>query len=728
MESSESNEVSRNHFVRDPLRYDDSSMEKDTHKPPGPQTKEDLLKLGDTADKLGKEPAGGELKDFLLYQGLLLGALSDVTLNISDAKQYRLHRFVLAQSPAFRDHFLTRDFTPGEVVTINSLDDFTDLEAVEHVLNRMYGNFGDRYYECKNLIAIMAFCIQLGMMEWFHGYLDHALARLCSDNLLLMLKFSQDEFYGQYVERQVFPVIKHYMIRYGTHLGLQLWRYLPVDLVVDIMINDGFIYTASHVDDKRKELGYCKVIVGKEFDRWTFLRDMYFDRVGLDNESLRLARKEKVLPSHITQELIEEHSPLFDLLNSNFIQYCNMNPAQWKEVRKESFLGVSLLIRPDVIADAVCQGVVLRRQIEGADPSAVKLDLCYAPDYEIPDDILTYDIPKTDQFVYRPRRVELEVNDIPKDITVNGEEPVEESIEGKPTEEDPIEDDPIEDPVVDDRSTFPPIRFSVEFQFHRGIGAMSINTPLRAEPVFYAGSWWQFWIQRTRDKGEPADRINMYIRRVGKPPELPDESNSRDSWTTFSELNYDEFTREAMSGRFSEELLDQLLEGEDGMEFYNDNRPTIRAYFRVYASSAIAGYDPEKSIMIENKESPKIKCPAVSRTTMFESKPTDFPLDSSVMVPGRLLLNEVEEAQELKEFTNDSAYFQVEVDRIMKGGPLDLPKKNVSSLLAAYQHTGEVSNQRPDDTNSSDILVTRSLMERDVVWSNMKFAVVVGIV
>ncbi|KAK6337902.1 hypothetical protein TWF696_001380 [Orbilia brochopaga] len=708
----EQRKTSRNHFIRDPLRYNNLHTPVGAQRRTRPQTKEYILKVGDTIDKLGEEPAGGELKDFLLYHGLMLGALSDVTLNISDTKQYRLHRFVLAQSPAFRDHFMTRDFTPGEVVTINSLDEFTDLEAVEHVLNRMYGNFGDRYYECKNLIPIMAFCIQLGMMDWFHGYLDRALARLSSDNLLLMLKFSQDEFYGQYVERQVLPVIKHYMIRYGTHLGLQVWRYLPAELVVDIMINDGFIYTASHVDDKRKELGYCKVIVGKEFDRWTFIRDMYYDRVGLDNESLRRARKEKMLPPHITQELIEEHSPLFDLLNSNLLHYCNMSPAQWKEVRKESFLGVSLLIRPDVIADGVCQGVVLRRQIENANPGAVKLNLCCSPDHEIPHDILTYYIPKTDRFVYRPRRVELEFDHTPEaTMTGNGKDPTNDGS------------------FVDDISTFPPIRFSVEFQFHHGIGAVSVNMPLRAEPVFYAGSWWQFWIQRSREEDEPADRINMYIRRVGKPSDICDESASRDSWTTFSDINYDEFTREAMSGRFSEELLNQLLEGEDGMEFYQDNRPTIRAYFRVYASSAIAGYDPEKFIMIKNKESSKIKCPAVSRTTIFESKPTDFPLDYSVMIPGRLLVNEVEEAQELREFINDSAYFQVGVDRIMEEGPLELPTKRVSDLLVAYEHTGEVSNDWAGDSGStSDALVSRSLMERDVVWSNMKFAIVIGIV
>ncbi|KAJ6258614.1 hypothetical protein Dda_6661 [Drechslerella dactyloides] len=721
METQERSNISRNHFIRDPLHYDGFSATQDAQgqQPVGPQTKEDLLKLGDAVDKctffqlfeFEKEPQGGELKDFLLYNGLMLGVFSDVTLNISEQKEYHLHRFILAQSPAFREHFMTREFTPGEVVKINSLDDFTDLEAVEHVINRMYGNFGDKYYECKNLVGIMAFCIQLGMIDWFHGYLDRALARLCADNLLLMVRFAQDDFYGQYVEQQVFPIIKHYMVRYGNHLGLELWRYLPVDLVVDIMMHDGFIYAGSHVDDKRKELGFCKVIVGKEFDRWTFVRDMYFDRIGLDNESLRRARKERVLPPHITQDLIEEHRPLFDLLNSNFIQYCNMNPVQWKEVRRETFLGVSILIRPDIIADAVCQGVVLRRQVESASLEDRKLNLCYSPDHEMPDDILTYDVPKIDRFIHRPRRVEIDFDHVPKSST-----------------SDSSSNHTDMKPFIDDLCTFPPIRFSVEFQFHRGIGAVSVNTPLRAEPVFYAGNWWQFWIQRTRDEDEPADRINMYIRRVGKPTSINDESTSRDSWATLSEVNYDDFTRQAMNGHFNEETMDMLLEAEDGLDFYNDNRPVIRAYYRVYAPAAIAGYDPEKFIMIENKESPKIKCPAVAKTTMYESKPTDFPLDCSIVVPGRLLVNEVEAAQEIREFVNDSAYFQGEVDRIMKGGPMELPKKNVSDLLAAYQHAGEVNNEWPDESGSTDTMVTRSLMERDVVWSNMKFAIVIGLV
>ncbi|EWC44965.1 hypothetical protein DRE_01024 [Drechslerella stenobrocha 248] len=702
-----------NNFVRDPLSYRDPPGGPNTPKPIGPQTKEDVLKLGDVVDKFAGEPAASDLKDFLLYQGLTLGILSDVTVHISKVKQYHLHRFILAQSPVFREHFETlKTFDPDQCVNLDILDNYVDIEAVEHIINRIYGNFGDRYYECKNLIPLMATCARLGLVEWFHGYLDRSLARLSADNLLELVDFALDDTYSQWVEPQVQPIVRTYMIRFGTHLGIEVWRRLPAEWVVDIITDDGLIYTSSHVDDKRKELGYCKVIVGREFDRWSFIRDMYLDRLGLTNDLLRRSRGEGALPPHITQELIEKHSPLFDLLNSSLPHYCNMHPVQWKEIRRERFLNVSQLIRPDVIADGVCQGVILRRLVEGADPDARKLNLCYPLGTEAKlDEVLTYDVPKFDRRVYRPRRVEVRSDPVPKSRTPT-----------PPLTTDTGTNIPT---PIDHICTFPPTRFSVEFQFHRGIGAMSPDTPLAAEPVFYAGSWWQFWIQRSRDPADPADRVNMYLRRVGHSRTQSDASStSRGSWTTFSELNYEEFTREALTGRFSETMLDQLLDGEDGTEFYTDHRRTINAYFRVYAPSAVAGYDPEKFIMIDDREFPKIKCPAIAKTTLFESRPTEFPLDYSVMVPGRLLLSEVEEAQELHEFVSDSSYIKAEVDRIMEGGPVNVPRKKKSDFVTAYERIGEVM----DEDNAPDRLVARALFERDTVWANMKFAIVIGVV
>ncbi|KAF3922892.1 hypothetical protein ABW20_dc0100095 [Dactylellina cionopaga] len=687
----------RNDFIRDPLRYTQVSLSQDADQNnKGPKSPEEILKLGESTDKC-----------------LMLGMGSDITLTINHKKGFRLHRFILSQALLFRRQFekyIVHD--TKESINWDSLDEFVDMEAVEHVINRMYGNFGDKYYECKNLIGIMGVCIQFELLEYFHTYLDRYLARLSVDSLFPLLKFAMDPSYGEWIEPHIIPVIKHYMARYGTHLGLPLWRCLPIDLIVQILSYDGFIYAGPHINDKRKELGYCGVIMGQEFQRWAFAKDLYYDRLGLNNESLRRLDEDGTLPTHITQALIEEQRPLFDLLNSDKFHYGNMDPFQWKLVRKERLLNVSLLIRPDVLADGIFEGVRLRHCVENIDLDSKKLNICFPADTSIPDDVPIYEIPQVDRFLYRPRRIELDKDPIPEFL-------------------DECDSSTGSGLGFDELCTIPPVRFSVEFQFHHGIGSVSANVPLCAEPVFYGGSWWLFWIQRTTDDSEPADRINMYIRRIGEPTDQAESESSgasQKSWATFADINYSEATRDALRGRFDNKLLDELLEGESSREFYSDDRQTVKAYFRIFAPSAIAGYDPEKFILISGKESPKMCSPAITRTTIYESKPMDFAIDTDVVVPGRLLVSEVEEAEELKCFSSDSKYFEKEVERIMKGEPIALPKQREGHLVKAYHRSGEVGNEWHDMKMGPDTPVVRALQERDLVWSNLKFAIVIGLV
>ncbi|EPS39002.1 hypothetical protein H072_7238 [Dactylellina haptotyla CBS 200.50] len=634
------------------------------------------------------QPWGQELKDYLLYQGLVLGMNSDITLVIGKAKdkKYHLHRLILCQAGLFRKYFQEQKaYNPDESIDWSGVDEFVNIEAVEHIINRLYGNIGCDYYEAKNLIPIMGVCVQFELIEWFHHYLDRYLTRLCMDTFFPLLRFSVANLYGQWVEPQILPVIKHYMSRYGTHLALQYWRSLPVEWLVQILTYDGFIYTARG-NDKAKELGYCKVVMGMEYERWLFARDIYYDRLGITPECFYRLQMEGELPAHITPESIAQQNELFEALNSHQFSYGNMDPFQWKDVRNENLLGVSLLIRPDVLADGIFESVRLRHVVEKANPAGKRLGICFPESTEVPEGVAVWEIPRIDRFLYRPRRIELRKDPLPEDIE-------------RLFNEGPAED----------LTTCPPLRFSVEFQFSRGIGAVPLDTPIYAESVFYGGSWWLFWIQRTRESDEPADRINMYLRRLGKKPSgserpgSPISEVSEDSWTTFSEINYGELTREALRNRFNPQFLDQLLqEGTSQPEFYSDNRPIVKAYFRIFAPSVICSYDPEKFIYISGKEFPKMRAPGITRTTIYESAPTDFPLETDIMVPGRLLLSAIEEAEELKDFTIDSAYLGAEVERIMKGGPITC----VSGSTCVYSN--DYYSQCLPSTGTTTTITTKS--------------------
>ncbi|KAK6339752.1 hypothetical protein TWF718_009146 [Orbilia javanica] len=703
----------RNPFNESPITYGMTAEEKARHQraPQWFKTDRQIFELGGEPDSLSETPCGRELKDYLLYQGIHLGMGSDVTLVITGGKTFNLHRFILSQAPMFREAFeqLGEYSHPFHW---DAIDDFVDMQAVEHIINRLYGNMGDKHYEAKNLVPIMGICIQWGLVNWFHAYLDRFMSRLSAETLAEIVDFAMDDFYGDWVEPHVLPVVKHYMARYGTHLGLKVWRALPVDWVVQVLTYDGFILTDSQASDVKKELGYCKVAMGHEYERWVFARNVYYDRLGLDDEVLRELEQNRVFPDHITAELIEEQYPLFELLNSHKIQYCNMSPFNWNQVRKERLLAADSLVHPDILATSIFNAVRLRRCIEDANLDHPKLSLTFPFTPELSADSKNFEVPNVDRYIYRPRRVELQKDPIQfPEIGENGL---------------PVPGD-IEFPHL---TAIPPIRFSVEFQFHRGIGAMNTSSSLCAEPVFYAGSWWQFSIRKIHDETESAERINMYLRRVGKPVLPPRSTASEETSASFPEINYEELTRQHLEGLYDGQTLDKLLEGESSsMEFYDDKRQNVTAYFRIFAPSLVAGYDPEKFILISGAEFPKMRAPAITRTAIFEGKPMVFPLDTDVVVPGRLLVHEVEEAEELKDFINDSPYFEHECDRIIEGGPISLPKQRESHHTAIYQRTGEVFGEwEKEGRGGPDRKVTTALKERDVAWSNMKFGIVIGVV
>ncbi|KAK6498945.1 hypothetical protein TWF481_011516 [Arthrobotrys musiformis] len=704
-----------NPFRRDPITYGMTAEQKARREkiPPWFKTNRQIFELGGEPDSLGETPWGQDLKDYLLYQGINLGVGSDVTLVITNGKSFHLHRFMLCQSPMFREVFdqLDEDDDPFHW---DGIDDFVDMDAIEHIINRMYGNMGDKYYEAKNLIPIMGICIQWGLVNWFHAYLDRFMSRLSAENLAEIVDFAMDDFYGDWVEPHVLPVVKHYMARYGTHLGLKAWRALPVDWVVRILTYDGFILTDSQAHDVKKELGYCQVVMGHEYERWIFTRNVYYDRLGLDTDVLRQFERSRIFPDHITTETIEDQFPLLELLNSQMMQYCNMSPFNWKQVREERLLGADSLVRPEILADSIFYAARLRRCVEDAHSEQATLNLTFPFSPELLKEGQTFEVPNVDRFIYRPRRVELEKDPIlfPK----VGED-------GLPVPGG------IEYPRL---TTVPPIRFSVEFQFHRGIGGMTASVPLCAEPVFYAGSWWQFSIKKINDEIESAQRINMYLRRVGKPASTSQSSYSDDSVATFPEINYEELARQHLQGIYEEKTLNKLLQGDSpSREFYDDKRRNVTAYFRIFAPSHVAGYDPEKFIIISGVDFAKMRAPAITRTTIFEGKPIVFPLDTDVVVPGRLLVHEVEEAEELKDFINDSSYFEGECDKILEsiGGVMELPKQRESYQTTVYQRTGEVFGEwEKEGRGGPDRKVTLALKERDTAWSNLKFGVVIGLV
>ncbi|EGX52901.1 hypothetical protein AOL_s00007g237 [Orbilia oligospora ATCC 24927] len=702
-----------NPFQENPTTYGMSAEHKARREriPPWFRTPRQIFELGGERDSLSETAYGQDLKDYLLYQGIHMGIGSDVTLVITDVKTFKLHRFMLSQAPMFREAFeqLGEDADPFHW---DAIDDIVDIAAVEHIINRMYGNMGDKHYEAKNLVPLMGICIQWGLGNWFHAYLDRFMSRLSAENLTQIVDFAMDEFYGEWVEPHVLPIVKHYMTRYGSHLGLKVWRALPVDWVVQILTYDGFILTDTRACDAKRELGYCQVVMGHEYERWVFARNIYYDRLGLDDEVLHQLEQNRVFPEHITAELIEEQYPLYELLNGQRIQYCNMSPFNWQQVRKEKLLAADELVRPDVLATSIFNAVRLRRCIQDANLDRSKLNLTFPYSPELLEEGQNFEVPNIDRYIYRPRRVELQKD--PVKFPKIGEDGI------------PVTGD-VDFPQL---TSIPPIRFSVEFQFHRGIGAMNTSSPLCAEPVFYAGSWWQFSIRKINDETESAERINMYLRRVGKPARPPRSAVSDETSATFPEVNYEALTRQHLEGLYDGKLLDKLLEGEaSSMEFYDDKRQNVTAYFRVFAPSLIAGYDPEKFIIISGSDFPKIRAPAITRTTIFEGKPIVFPLDTDIVIPGRLLVHEVEEAEELKDFSNDSPYFEGECNKILEGGAIELPKKRESYQATIYHHTGEVFGEwEKEGKGGPDRKVTMALKERDIAWSNLKFGIVIGIV
>lgn len=118
-------------------------------------------------------------------------------------------------------------------------------------------------------------------------------------------------------------------------------------------------------------------------------------------------------------------------------------------------------------------------------------------------------------------------------------------------------------PAVEQYSIYPPFRFSVEFS---DVTSLKYGMRVYSDTVFYAGSNWNMYIQKTRSQRKGALQLGVYLHRQSV-SQNPNQCPHTSSPSSAEENNgaYEKMSNDSWS--FSR---------------YSDRRKVVRTWFKIY--------------------------------------------------------------------------------------------------------------------------------------------------
>ncbi|KAK6098438.1 hypothetical protein MT418_002466 [Batrachochytrium dendrobatidis] len=484
-----------------------------------------------------------KLTQALYARGFLDGMFSDITVEALGHK-FKLHRIVLVSNSYFAG-MLSNNFwieQSQSSISIQFDDPNITVEALTVVFSRIYGQT-KMSITAENAKSLLAAGIFFDDLDICQQSMQFIISTLDESNIIEYLIFCDDFSYGTYSDSVLNTIVTQLCHRGYTEFS-QLMEKLPLHWLARIVGSDCFM---------------CP----DEFSRYEFLRDVLCRRSANDTEWSKVQLRSDTACSNHTLvesnaltdldanvpkgfsdddsddilcdasmdssksttkdkgEACNEHSRDHLYVFANAIRFCHLSFTELKAIKKERHVQNTVLER------AIWNQLELEDKIVGSSAEDLEIGSVTLADKEpIPHD-------DTDR--------------IDGQFLVNV----------------------IKGPMFPYKnSTSPPFRFGIKFS---NLQHLATGSKLVSKRAYYAGSYWQVYLQQISKNGLP--KLGIYLQRISPNSEGWVQDESKDE----SESSIKPIASAVQSGR------------------YEDKRIQVRTWFQLYC------FFPNKCYTLESK-------------------------------------------------------------------------------------------------------------------------------
>lgn len=479
-----------------------------------------------------------KLEEFLYTRGFREGACSDITI-IAFSTRYRLHRLILDRSPFFSSCFNGGPWAESNSSEITlspeTADPNIEKHAFELALARLYGHV-DKAEEDNHALALLAAASYLELQDLAESCVTSLLRGLKTSGIADILTFITNSYYGPLTDR-LSESAKAMLYRDGWEMSPADWDGISGEVAAQIASYDGF-----YVPSEYQRYLFVKQLLdwrlGQNYSHQESPTDKTFIKVP-EGDSLKFSREgEEGSEDGFSASGDEEDArPLRECLE-NSIYYIYMTFEQLQGISGDTdFLGRPV-VPEHIIRDALWQQMVLRQRVVNAPMDSPELGITkieYIPQKSARRGKSPAGSPAPRPKSMTPSTSQLELSYmgfgpekkyfIPiedSSTTVIGDCPEQTHHTGTPGRTHArgssmvpnvvTLDDAKESEAVSEEtrySQFPPFRFSAEF---RGIRALKEKRRVYSKTVFYAGSYWNIYIQKV--KSSKNTQLGVYLHRA----------------------------------------------------------------------------------------------------------------------------------------------------------------------------------------------------------------------
>lgn len=423
---------------------------------------------------------------YVFQKGFMEGLYSDVRVN-AFGKSYKLHKLFLERSPYFKSLFGwstdsdseesgsyeindVRENGDGSNLYTLSFDDDEECtqKSFELALARLYGsaNIEEENKIPYNMIAVGQY---LAISDIVCTATDYIVKQMNMSNISENLKFATANNYGSASER-IIQNGKGILCADGWEYGPAKWDEIPESVIAEIVGEDYFF-------------------VPTEWDRCIFIIKLIERRLMVsptDREKVKLLRK---------------------ALNEK-IHFCHMTPDQLQELELLRDANGAHYINPQVLHNALWRAMQIKRLVLEA-PNVPQLENVVTNPVPPTEDSVWYKVPQKDDTI-SGLPAELDELLYTNEPTIsNNQEALKGDGNAKSTQGRHMEE---QDSLKRYCWTkFPSFRFSVSFA---NVSDLLPNRRVYAKTFWYAGSYWNLYLQKNRISSRHSYQVGVYLHRA----------------------------------------------------------------------------------------------------------------------------------------------------------------------------------------------------------------------
>ncbi|ORZ09000.1 hypothetical protein BCR42DRAFT_495274 [Absidia repens] len=582
------------------------------------------------------------LSQHIYQRGLLESIGSDVIVKIPAWQgEYHLHRLILDQNPYFQTLFQGGflETSTSEITLHFEKHSYITADSFQFVLTQLYGKVGDPDINLTNVQPILATCsfFQLdSMCELCVEFILQSLSEYTVVDYLLFadshLVFGSDkvcdaiftflcrEAYGMDPKRLVgIPAAWFKKITHSDSFWVpsEYHRYQFIENVIQQKYSLWFqqkqhsinnnVALQSQNPHSMDFLDYSyqddDILLTNEDDyqhlQNTSESESELSTTSSSAESSTETNKRNHSASLRRHNELTDSLKAFDDILSHSIHYIHMTFEQLNAIRQDiNPFNNRPMVSDSIIKDALWNQIQIRAKIESAMEDKKVLDMTTADpsslssttnnSYAIPtNDITTYTGESALLHVTTPTsmlsyRNHLLHHSPPSTSPSTSTSPSSQEHHRKSTSSSPVSISTT--PETLQYAQHPPFRFSVEF---KDVANLKRNVRVYSKTVFYAGSNWNMYIQKTKSqrKGKGVLQLGVYLHRQSIPSENDHSSSQKNPATS----------QNCHSGN-------NLADQSSSFSQYVDNRLVTKTWFKIFCPSR----GPKHTL------------------TLFQSSPDDF--------------------------------------------------------------------------------------------------------